>query len=104
MIHRDFSHIKTHVVRDNRFRMAWRRWRRSPDEVTGGNVGRCDHPNKISCQMNIYPNQEAVDLLETVLHENAHAALPDVEEEAVDEMCQATMRLLRRMKIKVEFL
>jgi hypothetical protein len=53
--------------------------------------------------MHIYPHQDELDLTEAIFHENIHARCPDLDEDAVDEACQAAMRLLRRMGVKISF-
>ncbi len=96
---RDFSEIKTHIIRGKKYLMRWKRPAREP--LTDGKI---DSPRDKDLRLFIYPHQvDPLLLLETVIHENIHGACYDLDEDTVEAACAATMRLLRRMKIKVEF-
>lgn len=98
-----FPAIKTHSFRDRVFRIFWRRYRRAHDEIPGQNFGYCDHRETPHPKIHIYPNQPALELLLTVAHESLHACCPDIDDAVVQEYEDELGRLLRRMKVKVEF-
>jgi hypothetical protein len=98
-----FDKIRTHAFRDRMFHILWRRWRRSPDEIPGSNVGRCDHRETPQPQMHVYPSKDDLELLIAVTHEAVHACFSDISNDAVDEFDSDYGRLLRRMGIEVKF-
>ena len=91
----DFRYIKTQMVRKKQWTLKWRRY--------PGAVGACDDASEKAKMMWICPDQSSEQLLATVIHENAHAALPDIDEDVIAHYEQATMRLLRRMGLVVAF-
>ena len=99
-VRRDFSPIKTHLIRDRRYRVKWRR-ESSKTWLTDGKVDHPDSPDKV---LYVYPHtRNPLSLLDTVYHEHIHAGLPDINEDAVKEICASAMRLLKRMGIRISF-
>lgn len=98
-----FDKIRTHTFRSKLFRIFWRRYRRSADELIGKNCGYCDHRESPSPKMHVYPSEDDLELLLTTAHESLHAAISDISDDAVDEWEADLRRLLRRMKIEVKF-
>lgn len=99
----DFTHIRTHTIRDKSFRLIWRKPRNSCPDPNKHDVGQCDHPESPGKELWIWPKQDAIDLLATVFHECTHGVLPDLDENAVVAIERGAMRLLERMGIEVRF-
>jgi hypothetical protein len=59
-----------------------------------GFYGFCDHPSTKSRQITIDPNQRGLSILDTIIHELIHAALPDLREDTVEEVATDIARVL----------
>lgn len=99
----NFSHIKTHTIRDKSFRMVWKKPRNTCPDPKKHTVGQCDNPNTPGKALWLWPGQDAEELLFTTFHECTHAAFPDIDEAAVTALEQDVARLLKRMGLKVAF-
>lgn len=95
-----FPTIRSHRFRDKLFHILWRRPRWNADMIVSG---QCDHRETPNARMYIYPSKDPLELLATMIHEAVHAGFSDIEDVAVGEWERDLIRLLRRMKIKVEF-
>lgn len=99
----DFSHIRTHTIRDKSFRVVWRKPRNTCPDPNMENVGQCDRPESPGKELWLWPKQDAKDLVATVWHECTHGVLPDLDEGAVVAIERGAMKLLERMGIEVSF-
>ena len=61
------------------------------------NWGECDHPATPGKEIRISRELSGFALLETIIHEQLHAALWDLNEDAIEETSHAVARLLWRL-------
>ena len=100
---KNFEEIRTHTIRGKQYHLVWRKPPgRHPDPDYEWK-GECDSPDWKGRRLWIYPKQEPMELLATVIHEMAHGAFWDLDEDAVEAFERDTMRLLKRMGIEVKF-
>jgi hypothetical protein len=59
-----------------------------------GFYGYCDHPSMPAKQITIDPNQVGIEMLDTIIHEYLHAALPDLSEDVVVEVATDLAKVL----------
>lgn len=97
----DFSAIRSHIFRDRKFKIKWRAPKRDKNCPKGHVYFGNYDPNKM--ELMIYPSEDPLELLDTVLDETAHANWPDIDNESIREGVLDTMKLLKRMGIKVSF-
>lgn len=92
----DFSKLKTHDIRGKSYRLHWKRPR--PKDA-----GACDHPTTQGKGLWIHPDNDEMELWDTVVHEVTHGAFPDLDEDSVLEFTRDLRRLLTRMRMKITF-
>lgn len=96
-----FPHILTHAFRGRKFRILWKRPKKTKKTPKNWEYfGEVDLEKR---RMVIHPSKDPEELLGTIIHECFHAACYDVEDSVVDHFEQDTMRLLRRMGLTVTF-
>lgn len=99
----DFSKIKTATIRGKVFKAVWRKPRNTCPDSSKEDVGKCDHPETLRKELWVWPRQDFWEFLETIIHECIHAALPDLDEDCVNELARDIVRLLRRMGLRGMF-
>ena len=67
-------------------------------EASHGEIDPDDRPGK---QIRIARNQTPVDLLDTLIHECLHAAIPDLSEDAVNDSATDIAKVLHRLGCRV---
>ena len=71
------------------------------DYLQDGSCGSIDPPDTPQKRILIARNQTPLDQLDTVLHECLHAALPDLDEDAITESSTDIAKILYRFGCKV---
>lgn len=99
----DFSHIRTHTIRDKSFRLVWRKPRNTCPDPNMHDVGQCDRPTTPGKELWCWPKQDPIEILFTIVHECTHGAFPDLDEASVTALEDSTKRLVERMGIEVSF-
>ena len=67
------------------------------DYLPDGSCGSIDPPDTPQKRIHIGLNQTPLDVLDTIIHECLHAAIPDLDEEAVTETATDIAKVLYRM-------
>lgn len=65
--------------------------------------GLCDHPTTPGREIWIHSSLKAEDMLDTIIHELLHAALPDLKEETVLEIGTDMARVLWDLGYRAEW-
>lgn len=99
----DFSKIHTVKIRGKVFKTIWRKPRNSAKDPELEDIGSCDYPYTPGKELWVWPKQDPIDILMTILHEFTHGAFPDLEEKAVTEYDVDLKRFLLRTGIEVKF-
>jgi hypothetical protein len=79
------------TVRGHRWRLIFR------ERLASGACGECDPIGQPGKQIVVSTLQTQTDLLDTIIHELLHAALPDLCEESVEETATAIAVVLHRL-------
>ena len=79
------------IVRGHRWKMIFR------ERLASGACGECDPVGQPGKQIVVSTLQTPTDVLDTVIHELLHAALPDLCEESVEETATAIAVVLHRL-------
>ena len=67
------------------------------ERLASGACGECDHVGQPGKQILVSTLQTKVDVLDTIIHELLHAALPDLAEESTLETATAIAVVLHRL-------
>ena len=70
--------------------------------LPSGSAGECDHIETPQKAIWIATQQKPIDILDTIIHELLHAALPDLCEEAVLETATDIAKILTRLGVSIE--
>tara|TARA_Y100001973_G_C5209184_1_gene344068 strand:- start:2492 stop:2971 length:480 start_codon:yes stop_codon:yes gene_type:complete len=84
------------TVRGHRWRLVFM------DRLPSGAAGECDQIGVPDKAIWVATQQRPVDVLDTLIHELLHAALPDLCEEAVEETATDIARVLNRLGVTVD--
>ena len=80
-----------------------RRWKLEfVDRLPDGAYGECDDPDRPAKSIRIALNCTEEELLETIIHECTHAAIPDLTEDAVYILARDVARVLYRIGFRIE--
>ena len=67
-----------------------------------GHWGRVDPPHAHNKEMHIHPRHPTDgELLDTILHESLHCALPEWKEESVEQLASDLTRILKRFGYRI---
>ena len=72
------------------------------DRLPSGDAGEMDPIGVPSKEIRVALQQTSVDVIDTLIHELLHAALPDISEEAIAETATDIARVLHRLGVRVE--
>lgn len=93
--------IRTHRFRDKLWKILWRAPHPDKNLPSGHEYfGDCDWEKST---LKIYPSEDGLELLDTVLEETFHACFYDLDDPSVREAVRDIIELLRRMKMRVSF-
>jgi hypothetical protein len=89
-------------VESIRVKVNGRVWRvvLAPATSMGRDWGRCDHPPGRHPTIQIRRSLKGVNLLDTVVHELLHAALPQLDEETVDTTARSIAKGLHALQYR----
>lgn len=100
---------KSHVFRGWKYRIYWRKPRKSKAEQKLSKAkdldvfGRCWPPGPDAKMYISLDEQDSFEFLSTILDESFHACLFDIDNDAVGETVDDIIKLLKRMKMKITF-
>ena len=72
------------------------------DRLPSGDAGEMDPIGVPGKEIRVALQQTSVDVIDTLIHELMHAALPDISEEAITETATDIARVLHRLGVRVE--
>jgi len=70
--------------------------------LPSGDAGEMDPIGVPGKEIRVALQQTSVDVIDTLIHELLHAALPDISEEAITETATDIARVLHRLGVRVE--
>lgn len=96
-----FPAIRKHQFGDRDWKIIWRRPKRDKKlPVNKEYHGNCDANTG---RIWIYPSEDPLELLHTVLDEGTHGCFFDLDNDAVATYADDVIALLKRMGIKISF-
>ena len=85
-----------------RFNLRGKRWDfQIVDRLPDASHGEIDPPARPKKQIRVARNQTPIDLLDTVIHECLHAAIPDLADDAGSETATDLAKALHRLGCRV---